>query len=788
MNTLFLDALATRRIFICYRIVRNPDGSTDKVPCDPHTGRNIDPHDSQNWLLPHEALLYAQALGDEYGVGVVITPDCGIFFIDLDHAREGDGWKPYVQAFVNRFPGCYVETSYSWEGIHLLVAYYGPLPPHGTRNRAFGMEGYSKLRFCALTGLGASGSPLVDHTESVQAFVAEFFPPSAAVDHGVEWTSEPVGEWSGPTDDEELVRRAIASQGIRQFMGRSSSFVDLWEANEEILCRLFPPTKDGPYDRSSADQAFANHLAFWTGSNCERMAKLWRESALNRDKLDREGYVRGTILNACASQNEWYSGPADLLTAPATSDGVSNLCPSDVPSTAESFYTRPKLPAGIFARIDQVRERYVGCCYVENINQIQLPGGVTVDKSRFDNSEGGPLFAMDAHGKTTKSAWDAFILSEIYQFPKVTSQYFKPDEPAGHIRMKDGKPQINAYYDPSVLFVGGDVSLFLQLVERMLPIERDRNILLFYMASLVQNIGKKFPWTIVLQGTKGNGKTTIARILQYCISPQYTHWARAKEVDEKFNAVFANKILVIIDEMLVSEDKAGFEETLRQMVTDTNMEIRGMHADKVMREVCFNMFLISNHKTAVRIRSDERRYAPLFCAQQFDGDNIRDGLTPEFFIKLNTWLEQGGFAFVYDYLRKLSIPDEFNPATGCTVAPKTSSSKAAITASLGPVEMELYEAIQQRREGLRGGWINSMSVDTVLAQAGKLRYAPRHTRQGMIESLGYTLHPSLEEGRLQTPLTDGSLPQLYIRRDHPICVEGMTEPQVLQAYLTAQKV
>lgn len=82
---------------------------------------------------------------------------------------------------------------------------------------------------------------------------------------------------TGPTDDEELIRRAIRSKSVNAAFGNKASFQDLWEGNVEALARTYPDELRG-YDSSSADAALAQHLAFWTGCDCARMERLMLKS------------------------------------------------------------------------------------------------------------------------------------------------------------------------------------------------------------------------------------------------------------------------------------------------------------------------------------------------------------------------------------------------------------------------------------------------------------------------------------------------------------------------------
>lgn len=53
--------------------------------------------------------------------------------------------------------------------------------------------------------------------------------------------------------------------------------------------------------QSEADQALCNHLAYWTNNDVDLMDTLFRQSALYRDKWEREDYRMNTINNAIQS-------------------------------------------------------------------------------------------------------------------------------------------------------------------------------------------------------------------------------------------------------------------------------------------------------------------------------------------------------------------------------------------------------------------------------------------------------------------------------------------------------
>jgi P4 family phage/plasmid primase-like protien len=137
--------------------------------------------------------------------------------------------------------------------------------------------------------------------------LAPLYPARGASGTGAtNWSlsSEPVPEWRGPTDDDDLLRRALKSKSAASAFGNRASFADLWERNVEALAKAWP---GDPYNESDADAALVAHLSFWTGKHGERIHALMLRSGLVRDKWEREDYLPRTIAAILAR-------PGDVLT------------------------------------------------------------------------------------------------------------------------------------------------------------------------------------------------------------------------------------------------------------------------------------------------------------------------------------------------------------------------------------------------------------------------------------------------------------------------------------------
>ena len=180
--------------------------------------------------------------------------------------------------------------------------------------------------------------------------------------------------------------------------------------------------------------------------------------------------------------------------------------------------------------------------------------------------------------------------------------------------------------------------------------------------------------------------------------------------------------------------------------------------------------MCSNHKDAVIKSRGDRRYCVFYTAQQTPEDMKRagvlndDGSSTAYFPDLYNWLRAEGYAIVANYLNTYQIRDELNPATSCMHAPATSSTSEVIMMSLGGVEQEILEAVEEKRYGFSGGWISSMALDRMLEARRDQKRITRNKRRELLYDLGYIQHPHLPKGRVNNLIPgDGGKPVLYIK-------------------------
>jgi hypothetical protein len=772
------------------------NGKTNKLPIDYRTGNVCDAHDQAVWADFATAAALAARWGSTFTLGFVLTAADPFFCLDIDGARTPTGWSDLATSLVAALPGTAVEVSQSGQGLHIWGQ--GVVPPHASKNVALKIELYTELRFIAL-GTQAQGD-MTRPCPTIAAIAASYFPPrggapSDTPDEG------PCPEWRGPADDAELLRRAMRSHSAASAFIGKATFADLWTGDVPALARTYPAdaSSSEPYDRSSADAALAQMLAFWTGRDVARIERLMRQSALVRDKWDdRDDYlVDRTIRGACGRQVEVLKdkpveavAPVGGATSSAPVAGVAAAAsPAPAPGTGTGTSTsRPSMRAvegSTFLSADQQAQLFDGCVYIIEHHRVLVPGGMLLKPESFKARFGGYTFSMDARNeRTVRNAFEAFTESQVLRCPQANGTCFRPDLPYGTLVTDAGRTRANTWWPVETPRVRGDAGPFLDHLRRVIPDPRDQTILLAWMACAVQRPGSKFQCAPFLQGVEGNGKTFFSRCLSEIMGKRYSHWPDASKLGEKFNGWLYGKLIICVED-IHTDGNLEVLERIKPWITGTDgIEIEGKGIDQVTSEICCNFIFNSNHPNGIRKTRNDRRYITFLTPQQYDTDLARDGLTPDYFKRLYAWARGGGYAVVHDLLATYPVPDDLRFDQGIR-APDTSTTGAAIEAGYGRAEQEILEAIEQGHLGFKGGWVSSIAVDKLLDKIHRGN-VPRAQRRGLLKALGYGWHPALPEGRAtQVVGVDGGRPRLYVKAGHPsLIVADPTE--VVRLYSTAQ--
>jgi hypothetical protein len=725
-----INALTKFNQWIIWKKVVKSDGRVDKIPLNHRTFKPADAHDSNIWTTYEQAIALAKQMPIPGGYGFVFTRNDPFFFVDIDDCVMPDGknWQPIVGKIYGKIPHAAVGVSQSGRGLHIIGTGTAIAERRCKAEDLFDL--YTEGRFVAISGRGFTGDASIDQTAGLTQIVDRWLTLNGdGTREPAEWTTTPEPAWKSLTDD-EILSRARGAVSAKSVFGGAVTFAQLWDVDEDALGTRWPDDKGlRAFDRSDADSALAQHLAFWTGKNCEHVRELMYKSGLDRDKWhNRPEYLERTILAAVGRQNGVYTGGRKAMT-PNTAEGVK---------LREGFQYMP-----VAGQI----EHFKGCTYIGAMHCALVPGGHIYKPDRFRAEYGGYVFAWDnsTDGKTTRNAWDVFTESQGYNFPKIDNICFRPGR------------------------VDGPVDVFLDHIHRLLPVESDREILLSYMAACVQLAGTKFQWAPCVQGVDGNGKSVLYSVLEYALGAKYCHQIDPNDLDNKFNAWIERKLLACVEEIRVSGNKIVIDK-LKPMLTNRRVPLQAKGMGQRTGDNCANFLFFSNHKDAVHKTVNDRRYSVFYTAQQEVEDLTRDGMDGGYFSGLYGWLEGGGYGAVSHYLATREITVDVMGR-----APRTSCTDEAIFESRGIAEQRLLVAIDTGEPGFTGEIIDFGAADRLLRSTYKTM-SPKALNNAL-KNIGYVQHP-IKRFRI-----NGVRRRLYAKKDSAI-LEIVDNEQLSQIYLS----
>ena len=253
------------------------------------------PEHSLEWVTYKKAAAAVDQVKAD-GVSLIIQP--GYFFIDIDHRQLEDPLVKDIMAKVNS----YTELSLSGNGIHI----YGLCDPERFPTRVKnGKKCLDDKRYyvkhndieiyiggltnkaAAFTGNAVRDIDLSDGTGGILAVLDKYMRRSSEAPEDP--AEVPALELSDPDDLEDIALDLICD------LGR--------QANGDKFKRLFNAGDISEYgSQSEADAALCAIIAYRIGANYALMDHIFRESALYRDKWDREDYREATMrkgVEAC---------------------------------------------------------------------------------------------------------------------------------------------------------------------------------------------------------------------------------------------------------------------------------------------------------------------------------------------------------------------------------------------------------------------------------------------------------------------------------------------------------
>lgn len=206
---------------------------------------------------------------------------------------------------------------------------------------------------------------------------------------------------------------------------------------------------------------------------------------------------------------------------------------------------------------------------------------------------------------------------------------------------------LNLYQGFGVVSAAGDVSLWLRLLEALIPDERQRNRVLKGFAWKVQNPGGVPGVILILSGGKGTGKNSLVDPIVRIFGAHGAVYDDSEQVAGRFTGHLMTIAFAVLDEALFTGDPRQMDR-IKARVTATNAtyEFKGRDPIRGVNRCAY--VSLTNHTHVWQATIDERRAFVVTVADTLRGDRA-------FWRAYHLWLSDGGSAALLHYLMAVDL-------------------------------------------------------------------------------------------------------------------------------------
>lgn len=139
--------------------------------------------------------------------------------------------------------------------------------------------------------------------------------------------------------------------------------------------------------------------------------------------------------------------------------------------------------------------------------------------------------------------------------------------------------------------------------------ERERNLLLDYLAYTVQLPAEKIVWGIVIQGVEGAGKTWMLHLMAAVLGPENVAPLEASVLQDTFTGWAQGKKLLFVEEIRLSgANRYEVIDKFKPFVSNATINVRRMQRESCPVPNVTNYLLFTNYWDALPLSRTDRRY------------------------------------------------------------------------------------------------------------------------------------------------------------------------------------
>jgi len=392
---------------------------------------------------------------------------------------------------------------------------------------------------------------------------------------------------------------------------------------------------------------------------------------------------------------------------------------SEAPAKLDSW--APDADAGE-EELDSLWNRFV---YVNAVKRfVDLRNGAQLDKEQFNDR----FRVADNKDKPTDLFLDArrpHSFADVLGYRPGNANKVIACPEKKHVELNVWRPGPYHFIDREVIITNSTIKPWLELSEHLFPDETERNNLLDWMASLLQNPGVKPNWhPLIGSDIHGIGKDSFFAPLIYGLGDNVSV-IRTSEFESEWTWWAEGVQLVVVSEISTFERKAVMNKLKSYMATPPEtIDINKKGVPQYSVPNVFGLIMFTNTQDGVAIEQHDRRFYVVWSSA--------DKLPEQWYDDYYAWLSgPTGRASVVAHLLQRDLSN-FNIRGN---APATEAKESMRKAALSSIEGTIENALEDNAGPFFGDLFTLHDLDLWLRAKGFRTQGP-HKMAALLKSRG----------------------------------------------------
>lgn len=374
--------------------------------------------------------------------------------------------------------------------------------------------------------------------------------------------------------------------------------------------------------------------------------------------------------------------------------------------------------------------------YVSGINEfVNTANGLRLPPVNFNNTFGRELLSTDPENEMAKlgvpSIQPVNYALNVLQIDRVDGVSYDPSDGGSKPYFEwKGQKYLNEYRastvpipDPAGSVRAGQV--LRRLIEAIVGKGIEADLLMDFIAFMIQNPGRKIRWGFFIQSAEGTGKSRLTSLIGAAIGPEHVLAVEPDTLKAEYNDWAYGRQFICFEEIFIQgEKRAPMMNRLKTFWANDEITLKEKYKNVRSARNFANGIAFSNHHDALYLEATNRRYLPVKSPAQTLEDVAAINASG-IFDEVNEIVAKFGGALRH-FLLNYEISSKFTPDR---LPLQTDYAREMIEQSKNRLQVEIEELIESDDPLIGKDIIHSNHLNAKTVEAARNNSKPSHFLQ-----------------------------------------------------------